>query len=113
MKQTVEVILLGPRKQPTYCYDRGFEKARWYKICYGGNHQVGDGFPALPWYQEAYMCPKQMEVYGGCNFEIIDDIPINRDLVEMEDWINEHCNDMMEICDEDECDEYEEEEYDC
>ena len=82
MKQTVEVILLGPRKQPTYCYDRGFEKARWYKICYGGNHQVGDGFPALPWYQEAYMCPKQMEVYGGCNFEIIDDIPINRDLVD-------------------------------
>ena len=96
----IEVVLLGPQKQPSYCYDHDFEQVRWYKICYNSSHRVGDGMVSTFNEQCAFGCPRNLEVYGGHSFIEEDGCTLDNDLVSLEDWIGENCQGLMEIYDE-------------
>ncbi len=94
----LQVVILGPQKQPSYVQSDG-EKARWYRICYNTSYRSGDGIHSLFEWQCAFMCPTNMEVYKTHEFEEIDWVILDRDLIELEDWIYENCAGLIEICD--------------
>jgi hypothetical protein len=108
----VQVVLLGPVKQPSYYRAQEWsefeiERSRWYKICYNTDFRVGDGFKTTFDEQCAFMTQPNLEVYGAHNFESDGNYTIDRDFVELEDWVDENCCNLMEINLEDEEGKYE------
>ena len=104
----LQVVVFGPQKTPSYYVENSIsgrpnESARWYKICYGTCLRPGDGYRAPFEWQCAYMCPSNMEVYHVHDFEEIEKGQIfDRNLIELEDWVYEHCFGLREIIDEEE-----------
>jgi hypothetical protein len=99
----VQLIFLGKQKQPYYGKtdeDVENEVIKFYKVIYSGNYRVGDGVIATTTQQFAFGCSRNLEVYKIHQFEDIDGYILDNDLVSLDDYIEEHCSDLIEIYDE-------------
>lgn len=89
----VQLLFLGPVRQPEYChgadwYDPDVEKIQYYHISYGTGWSVGNTFKI-----DSY----RLEVYRIHSFLEEDDYCIDNDLVTLDDYIVENCEGLYEI----------------
>lgn len=89
----VQLLFLGPVRQPEYChdsdwYDPDVEKIRYYHISYGTGWSVGNTIKI-----DSY----RLEVYRIHSFLEEDDYCIDNDLVTLDDYIVENCEGLYEI----------------
>lgn len=91
----VQLVFLGEVKPPIYL--RETKEPKWYLVCCGGNYHVGDEFRTSVEQQSAFMCPNSLEVYRIHPFETIDGRVVDEDLVDIDDYVFDYCQDMYDI----------------
>ena len=96
----IQLVFFGKQKQPLYGRndeDIKNEVIKWYKIVPEGGYRVGDGILATTDEQYAFGCPRNLEVYRVHTFEEEDGFTCDKDLISLDDYIDDYCFDLIEL----------------
>ena len=93
----IQLLLLGEVKAPLYCRNEENETIKWYKLSYNSGYRVGDVISTTTEQQYAFMCPKILEIYGIQTFIEDKGYTLNRDFVSLDEYIDEYCDNLVEI----------------